>query len=82
MNMPKGKDLDTLYPNDSDKILTTEKFHTVKEEKPKPKKKPVDNKTIIKGLLEGAINLLHRNIRNKDRAIKKIIECIKLLEEI
>ena len=70
----KKEELDEMYPDEESKVLTSKKFHTIKEEKP--------IKSQIKGRLEGAINLLNRNIRNKGRAIEKINEAMELLDKL
>ena len=77
MTMPKKKkeEEEELYPDeDTTKILKTSNFIKTKEEP--------DYKAQIKEKLNGAINLLQRNVRNKQRALDKIREAIELLKKI
>ena len=85
--MPKKKEnRDELFPDEQDNedILKTTNMIKEPEEPEETIDTPrgIDQKEAILNLLQGAINLLNRNISNKDRAINNIQQAIKVLNRL
>ena len=70
-------ELDEMYPDESKNpnVLTTKSI-----KKSEPTK--TDIKEEIMGHLDAAIDLLNRNLRNKERAFQQLREIPKLLDKL
>ena len=88
--MSKKKDegkYDELFPDeDAGKILKSSDMANLKEDIPKkeevPIPQPIEPKEQIKNLLNSAITLMNRNLRNKERAFKNIMEAIEIVDKL
>ena len=73
--MAKKKEYDELYPDEDDSgVLKVTSIKKV-DDAPTTQEK-------IKSLLDGAMQLLNRNLRHKERAFDEIRKAIKLIDEL
>ena len=83
MNMPKNKkkEYDEIFPDEQPQdIIKSSDVLNAKEDKPVNKTLELRDQIINK--VDGAISLLLRNIRNKERAIENLKEAIEVARKL
>ena len=82
MNMPKKKkEYDEIFPDEQPQdIIKSSDVLNAKEDKPVNKTLELRDQIINK--VDGAISLLLRNIRNKERAIENLKEAIEVARKL